>query len=491
MASGADGVQGRVDWMPAMLDLLPPSTPAVVSFLLAAVAVAGIAAAVAHALLTKREVRAALGWVGLILVFPVAGAVLYLLFGINRIGRRAAALRGGDSPPTYAVDTPDAGPLSDLMHLVGRVVQQPVTAGNRVVPLCNGEEAYPPMLEAIDGAERTVSLSTYIFDHDEAGKRFRDALVAAHRRGVEVRVIVDAVGSRYSFPPVPRALAQRGVPTAVFLPTLFPWRMPYMNLRTHRKILVADGRTAFVGGINLRDEHLVDGPTKKPVQDLHFRVEGPVVAQIQQVFATDWKFCRGEELEGGDWFPSLEPAGDVEARVIPDGPDGDLDKLRWTLLGALAAARRSVRIVTPYFLPDAEVVTALNVASLRGVDVEVVLPEVNNLTLVHWAATAQLPEILRHGSRVLYTPPPFDHSKVMLVDDAWALVGSANWDPRSLRLNFEIGLECYGGAVCGRLAEIVEAKKEGARPVTAAELEERPLPIRLRDRVAWLAQPYL
>lgn len=479
-----------------MLETLPTW----LSLALTAVAMAAIAAALVHVVLSKREVRAALGWSGLILAFPVMGAALYALFGINRIRRRATALRSeGRSlervDTDRAMEEPDDAPLATLAHLGERVVGAPLTRGNRVRPLLDGEGAYPPMLDAIDGAERTVSLSTYIFDHDETGKRFRDALVAAKDRGVEVRVIIDGVGRRYSFPPMPGSLAHRGVPVQVFLPTLLPWRLPYMNLRTHRKILVADGRRAFVGGINLRDEHRVESDTRRPVQDLHFELTGPVVGQVQAVFANDWQFCSGEELTGDGWFPDLRPVdgggASARARVIPDGPDGDLDKLRWVILGGLAAARRRVSVVTPYFLPDGDLITALNVAALRGVEVEILLPEVNNLALVHWAMLAQLPHVLEHGCRVYLTPPPFDHSKLMVVDGAWALMGSANWDPRSLRLNFEIGVELYGEETGARLQRIVDDKKAHARRLTAAELKNRPLPLRLRDGLARLAQPYL
>ena len=481
-----------------MLDALPPAVSLVVA---AAIAAAAVAAG-AHAALTKRDVRAAIGWVGLVVVFPLVGPLLYAAFGINRIRRRGSELRTGSARGDGRAGGAPCPPVPDhlrpLERLVGEVVGAPLLAGNRVEPLVDGEEAYPPMLAAIEGAARTVALSTYIFDNDGAGRRFQRALVEAVGRGVEVRVIVDAVGARYSFPPVPGRLRRAGVPTTVFLRTAIPWRMPYVNLRTHRKVLVADGRTAFLGGMNLRDEHLVRGGTKHPVQDLHFRVEGPVVGQVQRLFAGDWEFATGERLDGEGWFPEVEPDGDdgdgggpVAARVVPDGPDEDLDKLRWTLLGALAAARRSVRVVTPYFLPDTDLVTALSTAALRGVEVDVVLPEENNLALVGWAMRAQLPQVIEHGCRVWLSRPPFDHSKLVVVDGAWSLVGSANWDPRSLRLNFEIGLEAYGEGLAARLEAIFAAKLEGARRVTPEWLAGRSLPARLRDAAARLAQPYL
>jgi cardiolipin synthase len=383
-----------------------------------------------------------------------------------------------------------------LAELVGRIVDQPLVAGNRLEPLVDGDEAYPQMLAAIEGARRSVSLSTYIFDSDATGRRFQRALGAAVGRGVEVRVLIDGVGARYSFPPARRELRSLGVPVAIFLPTLLPWRMPWLNLRTHRKLLVADGRLAFVGGLNIRHEHVVGGGARRPVRDLHFRLEGPAVAQLQRLFCADWRFATGERIAGEAWFPTdelpvVEPAGEVVARVIPDGPDEDLDKLRWTLLGALAVARRSVRIVTPYFLPDPDLVTALSLAALRGVEVDVVVPAVGNLPFVDWAMAAQLPQVLERGCRVWRTPPPFDHSKLMVVDGEWALVGSFNWDPRSLRLNFELGVELYGAEVAARLEALALAKRDAGRRLTAEELAARPLWRRLRDGAVWLAQPYL
>jgi len=176
---------------------------------------------------------------------------------------------------------------------------------------------------------------------------------------------------------------------------------------------------------------------------------------------------------------------------VNDGPDEDFEKARFVLLGALACAQKSVRIVTPYFLPDSGIISALDVTALRGVRVEIILPEENNLAFVQWASTAQLWQVLHRGAHVFYARPPFDHSKVMLVDGGWSLFGSTNWDSRSLRLNFEIIVEAYDTALASKLNEIVDAKLEGAREVTADEVNGRSLPVKLRDGVARLAAPYL
>jgi cardiolipin synthase len=252
-----------------------------------------------------------------------------------------------------------------------------------------------------------------------------------------------------------------------------------------------DGRCGFIGGMNIREGHYPELRPRHPIQDLHFRVEGPVVAHLQKAFVEDWAFCTGELLQGERWFPALEPAGAAPVRGIADGPDEDFEKLRLTLLGALACARSSVLIVTPYFLPDAGLITALNVTALRGVTVDIVLPERNNLRLVQWASTALLCQVLERGCRVWLSPPPFDHSKLMVVDSIWALVGSANWDPRSLRLNFEFNLECYDPELAGLLEGMALAKIRRARRVTLEEVDGRRLAVKLRDGLARLLSPYL
>jgi cardiolipin synthase len=435
---------------------------------------------------------------------PILGALLYVWLGINRIERRARALRTKRPPagPYVAYDecsadvikqalAPEGLHLESLVRLVGDVTRRPLVAGNYITPLVEGDQAYPAMLQAIDAASRSITLITYIFENDRTGRSFLEALRGAMSRGVAVRVIIDDVGSRYSWQPMPNVLRRAGIPVATFLSTLIPWRFRYSNLRTHRKILVVDGKVGFTGGMNIREGNCGNLEPRHPIQDMHFGVTGPVVAQLQAVFAEDWAFCTGELLQGEPWFSSLKPAGPVLARGIPDGPDEDFEKLRLTLLGAIACARSSIHIVTPYFLPDTALITALNVAALRGVAVDILLPAENDLRLVKWASTALLGQVLERGCRVWRSPPPFDHTKLMLVDGLWTLLGSANWDPRSLRLNFEFNVECYDRELATSLTERVRARMEQSRPVRLADVDERGLPIQLRDGIARLFSPYL
>jgi cardiolipin synthase A/B len=469
----------------------------------AAVAVVAIVASL-HAIFHKRNVGTAVAWVGLIWLSPLLGAALYLFFGINRIRRRASALRGNQAPfrhpgplPRVSVEAledhlgPENEHLASIARLGERITVRPLVSGNRIEALRDGDEAYPAMLEAIGRAEHSVSLATYIFDNDRAGRAFCDALAAAVRRGVEVRVLIDDVGARYSFPSMPRVLARAGVRVGRFLPAALHWGMPYFNLRNHRKIMVVDGREGFTGGINIREGHWLRLNPSHPVRDLHFRVEGPVVTELQEVFAEDWVFTTGERLAGEEWFPASAPRGGMVARGISDGPDIDFEKLPSVILGALGSARRSVRIATPYFIPDDNLATALTLAALRGVAVELLLPMQSNLTLVQWASYAHWTPLLEKGCRIFEAPPPFDHSKLMVVDGVWTLLGSANWDPRSMLLNFEFNVECYDVDLGARMDGWLRERIAGAREVSLERHRARPLGLQLRDGLARLLSPYL
>jgi len=259
-----------------------------------------------------------------------------------------------------------------------------------------------------------------------------------------------------------------------------------VNLRDHRKILVVDGTLGFTGGMNIDQHYWSEG-----YRDMHFRLRGPVVAHLAEVFADDWQFATGEALRGAPWFAPLHAEGSVLARGIEAGPDEALERLRWTILGALSTARHAVRVCTPYFVPDGALISALGAAALRGVEIDILLPERSNLPHVHWAAFGQLWQVLERGCRVWTRPGAFDHTKLMVVDGTWTLLGSANWDARSLRLNFELNVECYCSELGGRLEQLVRARIAESRPVTLAQVNARPLPVKLRDGVARLFAPYL
>lgn len=468
---------------------------------LTAVAFAAALAASLHAILNKRDARSAVYWVVLSWFSPFAGPVLYLLFGINRVERRARRLKAAH-PPRRDKSASGAsgkghlsaipGELTSLSRLLDTVTSLPLVPGNSIEPLVNGDQAYPAMIEAIDHAQDSVSMCTYIFERDEAGEMFAEALARAKARGVETRLLVDDVGALYGSRGIYGRMEREGIRVASFLPTRLPGRFWHWNMRNHRKLLIADGRTAFTGGMNVRHRHLVESGHPQAVADVHFRVRGPVVNMMQQVFADDWEFTTHEVLEGPRWFPAeCEPQGDVWVRAIPAGPDEDIDRQLLTLHGAISCARRSLCIISPFFLPDPGLVTALGVAAMRGIQVDIVVPSHNHTRFVQWASIPTLRQLIETGCRVWLSPPPFDHSKLFIVDERWAHIGSGNWDPRSLRLNFEFNLECYSDDLAQRLTKIACSKISASEALSIAVIDKRTRAVKIRDSVARLFSPLL
>ena len=470
----------------------------------AAGAIFGVVSAL-HALLYKRDPRSQLGWLLACVLVPIAGALLYWTIGVNRIRTRARRwqerglfdIAAGDASFEQAstklsAQHPDrAATMDALLSISRRVTQRPLLRENRVEPLYNGDEAYPAMLEAIRNAREEVYLCTYIFDTDEAGRAFIDALAEAHDRGVDVRVLVDAIGERYSRPRAVKLLRRRGVRAARFLPITPTLRGLRFNLRNHRKVMIVDRKIGFTGGMNIRQRHVVgETKPKRATADVHFRVEGPAVYALEEVFLEDWQFTTGEDIAWSG-VREIVPAGTALCRGIKDGPNEDFEKLTWILVGALSSARTSVKIMTPYFIPSREIVAGLNSAVLRGVDVELILPERSNLPFVDWASRSMLWEVLQYGVKVYLQPPPFCHSKLLVVDDFYVQLGSANIDPRSLRLNFEFNLEVYDAELGAELSRHHGQVRDRSRAVTTEDLDARSFWAKLRDAIAKLFSPYL
>jgi len=487
-----------------MIDMLISYWPHVLAVLSV---ILGVPAAI-HATMTKEEVRSALGWVGIILLSPILGALVYAIAGINRIRRSSIEQqrsqfreRGPDAMGEFDVSSAAVsdrfGERFAAMKMLGdRVSRHRLCIGNSITILEGGDAAYAAMLEQIENASRSILLETYIFDRDDIGLRFADALIAAAKRGVEVRVLIDAVGARYSVPSIVGHLEAGGVTVRVFNGNIIMGlRLPYANLRTHRKILIVDGAAAFTGGMNIRAGFTSEFARDAQARDTHFRVAGPVVADLFQVAAEDWYFASKESLQGEKWRIDL-PAQDqgkpsVLMRAVPSGPDRANESNHKMMMGAFSVARRNIRIMSPYFLPDRELISALVTAAMRGVEVDVIVPAVNNLVLVDRAMTAQFDQALKGGCRVWRSTGVFNHSKLMTVDDRWAYVGSSNLDPRSLRLNFEIDLEVLDAGFAGAVGQRIQTALREAQSVTLADLGAKPFLTRLINKILWLGSPYL
>jgi cardiolipin synthase len=471
-----------------------------VLFIAAAVLLSLVAAG--HALLNKRDERSALVWTCLNLTLPLIGPFLYWCMGINRISRRARRWRMSgrrlSGTRIYPIEDHkwesaqlpvEARHLRDLRTLADRVVKTRLQGGNSIMPLEDGETAYPAMLAAIAQAEVSINLSSYIFDADGIGAEFVRHLKDAAARGVAVRVIIDAMGEKYSSVSPCTLLKHSAVQIVRYLPLSDG---AHINLRNHRKLLIIDGLEAFTGGMNIRSRHMpATSSPETAIHDLHFNIKGPVVTDLQRAFLKDWHFVTGEILDTPFFFPKIEPRGGAVVRSISDGPDSEFRKLQQIIMGALSCAGRSVLIMTPYFIPDRSMVSALITTALRGVDVRIVLPARNNLPFVHWANRAMQEELLANGVRLFYQPPPFVHTKLPLVDDVWSLIGSANWDARSLRLNFELNLSVFDAVFTARLRQHFDRAFVRSHEITPDEIEQRPLPVKLRDSFFHLFAPYL
>lgn len=596
---------------------------------------------VLHALLYKRHSRAALGWIAFIIAWPYVGAVFYVLFGINRVRTRSRKLSSDAGASMQAVEgfapdrdfetvdsmetAKDAFTESEfsMLRAGSALTKAPLSPANRVRPLYNGEGAYPVMLEAIRKARSHVWLTTYIFETNAKGMEFIDALIEAHRRGVDVRVVLDGIGELYFWPLAGPKLRKAGVPLARFLPPkIFPPQV-FLNLRNHRKLLVVDGDIAFTGGMNIGGRHMAFDPANPhPVQDLHFSLEGPVVRDFELLFLRDWAFShrhdgdRPPHLPSGavrdalrrtrnltrrrsllanlrvnhaldlalgasqedidavtavqaeharasravaseplDQGPMPNPAAaptdapvpdhvaieqsvvrdpaphlevqhlggtlqvvdvdepgprevwpllggahdddsdqdgfDAWCRVILDGPDHDLSKLETLIGSVISSSTKRVLLFSPYFLPTDTLESALVNAALRGVDVTVVIPENTNQPLVHAAMYRTINWMLRRGVKVLLQPDPFAHTKLLIIDDRYVQMGSANMDPRSLRLNFELGVEVVDEGLVNTLMDHYRPILAASKRLTPEMVRARPWPKKVFGGFAWLFSPYL
>lgn len=457
-----------------------------------------------HALLYKKDPRSAWVWIIVCLTLPI-GPILYFLFGINRVKLKARKIRWVwpdvvynwrvslkdkswclNSPFRYFVIPPDFNQIARISEAISRF---PLVTDNYVEMLINGDEVYPAMIESMKKAKESILLETYIFEKGEIGAKILETLKKAIDRGVDVKVIVDGIGEWYSFPLIGTQLKKYNIPYTKFLPPkLYPFS-PLINLRNHRKILVVDGKVAYTGGINIRDRHVISKYKKNSIKDVHFKLRGPIVEQLEQIFFEDWFFCTGEKIKKMRLPP--EPKGKAICRSITVGPDDDLNSLNILLVGAISVAKEYLYIMTPYFIPSREIIGALQSAALRGVDVKIILPIKNNLPYVHWATRNMLWELLMHNVKIYYQPPPFCHSKLFVMDNYYSIIGSANIDTRSLRLNFELVVEIFSKKVATKITDHILNTLEVSREITLQEMDSRPILEKIRDSFCWLFTPYL
>jgi cardiolipin synthase len=401
--------------------------------------------------LRRKEPSSTIAWILTLIFLPVVGAVLFLLFGRDRVRWPARRKRQADAmvrsilrERTQAARDPSFadGQLTELEKQIFQVgsffTGDPASVGNRIEVLTHGNDVYEALGAAIDGAEHHVNAEFYLIRNDQTGAWFRDKLVRAAERGVSVRLLCDAYGCLAIGSAWRKPLRRAGVKLGIFLPMRSLFLQP-VNLRNHRKIVVVDGKVAFSGGVNIGDEYRGQMPGIGVWRDTHFRMEGPAALALQRVFFQDWFFATGEGVDPTPFFPpSASSGGEASVAIVPSGPDTRTEAIHRLFFAAIAGARERVYITTPYFVPDAPMVVALQVAAMRGVDVKLILPSRSNHRVTFHAGRSFYTELLEAGVHVYEYEPGMIHAKTMVVDGRIVFLGSANMDMRSFRLNFEV-----------------------------------------------------
>jgi cardiolipin synthase len=356
-----------------------------------------------------------------------------------------------------------------------------IVDGNRIDDLQNGREIFPAMLEAIAAARRTITFETYIYWSGDIGHRFSRALADRARAGVEVRVLLDWVGCLKMAPDLLDEMREAGVDVRHFRPLRW-YNVGRMNNRTHRKLLVIDGRIGFTGGVGIADQWNGDAGDPDHWRDIHFRAEGPVVAQFQAAFNDNWIRSTGMVLAGDAYFPELRPVGDMPAQMFIASPAGGSESMRLMYLMAIAAAAESIDMQAAYFVPDAMITRALLEARERGVRIRVVVPGPHiDSEAVRVASRAQWGRLLEAGIEIAEYQPTMMHNKLLVVDRELVSVGSTNFDIRSFELNEEASLNVYSREFAARMSEVFEADLANARPYTLEDWRARPLRTRIKE----------
>jgi cardiolipin synthase len=454
-------------------------------------------------LIKKRDPTTAVAWCLVVVLVPMIGAILFWGFGFNYLQRRMTRKSiqretlGAEHPPARHEAKRGAGTLGEVMaplplaDVALAVHAFPVSHGNAVLLYNETGTAYEGLLQAIAAARHHVHLEYYIFRSDETGRRLINLLAEKARAGVQVRLLYDSAGTLWLSRSLVQPLVQAGGQIRDFLPInpLRSWIR--INLRNHRKITVIDGEVGFTGGMNIGDEYLGKSKRFGYWRDTFLRVEGPAVAGLQRIFMEDWHFATQELLEEECYFPPLPQRGEDVIQVVDSGPDQEINSIRELYFAAILSARQRLWIASPYFVPDAGILDALRLARLRGVEVRLLCLHRPDHFLVFYAGRYYWGDLLSFGGAVYQYARGMMHSKIVLVDDHWAMVGSANFDNRSLHLNCEVGCVLYSPRLIKEVEVLFLADLQEAVPLDPAAFAKRSLLLRLTENACRLFSPVL
>ncbi len=458
--------------------------------------------AVIHLLLYKREPSSTIAWLLFTTSFPIIGPAIFFVFGPQRLERqaikRSRELEKSTFPTPTETPSSDPAPIiswlssedAQVLHLARRISQYGVTAGNHVHLLPDPHQALLAMKAAIAEARRFIHLEYYIIESDEVTRSLFEDLLAASHRGIEVRILYDSLGSLFLKRIYFRRLIQAGAKIAGFLPvSLLPQRIN-LNFRNHRKILIVDGKVAFTGGTNIGKKYL-GLRTDSQWLDYTTRIQGAVCRQLEDVFAKDWHFTTQEDLFDAKYYPAVEKAGDSIVQVLESGPDSTFLALHQALFFAINSAKHDILLTTPYFIPDPALITTLTVAALKGINVKLLLPAKSDSRFVQYASRSFYDDLLQAGVQIYEYQPRVLHAKIVVIDKKWTILGSANMDIRSFRLNFELNLLVYGAEVANQAVQQVETDLGDSLRVDLAQFVRRPLTQQVLENACRLMSPIL
>ena len=484
----------------SLADLLTrPGSLGLLAALYSLLQILGIGAAV-HAIFNARSSQGSTAWAIALVAAPVVSLPFYLLFSRDRFSgyvdaRRSSdqahgwiAARARDVCHSFQSNLPDVG---GRLRVLERLAHLPFTYGNRVELYVDGESAFAAIFDAIEAAQSYVLVQFFIVRDDELGRRLQDLLIRKVRSGVAVYFLYDQLGSRKLPNRAIRKYREVGVRIAAFRSSRWFGNPLQVNFRNHRKIVVVDGDRAFVGGLNVGDEYLGKSRKYGPWRDTHVQVEGPSADALQLIFAEDWNWATDQTIDGLEWETRVAADGDADVLVLASGPADEFETCNLMFVHAIHSAEKRFWIASPYFVPNAEVVSALQVAGLRGVDVRILLPANPDHFMVYLASFYLMKVTGGEGIRFFRYTEGFMHQKAFLIDHFGVGVGTANLDNRSFRLNFEVTLLSVNERLAAETQAMFERDMKNAREVSHDEIDRRSLPFKMAAAGARLLSPIL
>lgn len=456
--------------------------------------------------LEKRSPYKTIAWILSLILLPVFGVVFYLVFGqeyrkqklFSRKGIKSLGkIRSLSTKQLREIEQTHPilkGKMSDYQNIVRLLLNNSdalLTTGNQLKILNNGKETFDAIFEAIKNARHHIHLEYYIFSDDKIGNRLKDLLIEKSSEGVEVRIIIDDVGSWGLKKKFISELKENGIEIYSFMEVRFPRLTSRVNFRNHRKILIVDGRIGFTGGINFADRY-VEGLKKiGPWRDTHLQMKGDAVACLQVVFAADWFFVINENLSGSDYFPAFSEGDGPPVQISASGPDSDWESIGQAFFAAITRAKQKVYMVTPYLMPPPHIIQAIKIAALSHIDVRILIPEKSDARIPKWSSFSYVEELLEAGVKIYFYQAGFVHSKYIISDNFFSSVGTTNLDFRSLETNFEVNAFIYDEKFTRELERTFLADLQQSREIKLREWRKRPWHRKLRESLAHIVSPML